>query len=241
MSSISSQELAASASDSKEPGCEPSRSARSTNGAETDCKTGGQECFVFPTSEASPEHVIRSSMPLMASAVDFLARTRALDKPSGASALASTASAQDSSATSSVWPMTYDPSSSSWRMCQASLVPDLDKFSEPWPRSGLMQSGVAFLHPRPASPIVVIASGLLPTPAARDYRDLSAGKAFLSQRRRHSPSMATRLLERGVHWSAISTAYEVAMGFPSRWTAGELKRLGTPLSRKSRKSSGAKS
>jgi hypothetical protein len=33
--------------------------------------------------------------------------------------------------------------------------------------------------------------------------------------------MATQLLGRGVHWTAISTAYEIAMGFPSQWTAVE--------------------
>jgi hypothetical protein len=66
-----------------------------------------------------------------------------------------------------------------------------------------MRSGVAYLHPRPASPIDGTGSALLPTPAARDFRDLSAGKAFLSQRKRHSPSLATKLLERGVHWTML--------------------------------------
>jgi hypothetical protein len=84
-----------------------------------------------------------------------------------------------------------------------------------------MRNGVAYLHSLPDFPTAAKGSALLPTPAARDYRDLSAGKAFLSQRKRHSPSMATRLLERGVSWTAISTAYEVAMGLPSQWSAVE--------------------
>jgi hypothetical protein len=150
------------------------------------------------------------------------ARTPALDKPNGESASGLTASELDSGERSSDWPLTYDPKSSFWRTCQASLVPDLEQFSGTWPRSGLMRSGVAYLHPRPASPIDGTGSALLPTPAARDFRDLSAGKAFLSQRKRHSPSLATKLLERGVHWTMLSTAYEVAMGFPSQWSAVEL-------------------
>src|SRR5689334_19635678 len=43
-----------------------------------------------------------------------------------------------------------------------------------------------------------------PTPAARDGKDISRSNAFLSQRERHSPSMATRLLERGTPWTVIS-------------------------------------
>lgn len=46
-----------------------------------------------------------------------------------------------------------------------------------------------------------------PTPAARDGRDISRSNAFLSQRQRHSPSMATRLLERGAPWTVISAVY----------------------------------
>jgi hypothetical protein len=33
--------------------------------------------------------------------------------------------------------------------------------------------------------------------------------------------MATQLLERGAHWTALSTAYEVAMGYPLQWSAAE--------------------
>jgi hypothetical protein len=104
----------------------------------------------------------------------------------------------------------------------------------------MMQNGVAYLHPRPVSPIDVTASGLLPTPAARDFRDLSA-KPFLSQQNRKSPSLATRLLERGVHWTLISTAYEVAMGYSPQHTAVASKLSATRSSRKSRKQSGAQS
>lgn len=116
------------------------------------------------------------------------------------------------------WPMRFDPSSCCWKTCQGSLVPGLDEFSGTWPKSGMMRSGVSSPHSAPDFPTAAKGSGLLPTPAARDFRDLSAGKAFLSQRKRHSPSLATKLLDRGVHWTHVSEAYEVAMGFASGWT-----------------------
>ena len=73
-----------------------------------------------------------------------------------------------------------------------------------------------------------------PTPAARDGKDISRSNAFLSQRQRHSPSMATRLLERGAPWTVISTVYCIAMGFPSSWNEVRLKATETQLSQKSR-------
>lgn len=72
-----------------------------------------------------------------------------------------------------------------------------------------------------------------PTPVARDGKDVSRFNAFLSQRQRHSPSMATKLLEAGVPWQAIGPIYCLAMGYPSKWFASLLKALGTQSSRKS--------
>lgn len=61
------------------------------------------------------------------------------------------------------------------------------------------------------------ASAGWPTPAARDWKDLGKSGAFPSQLARHSPSMASLLLSRGVHWTAVSTGYCLAMGYPSSW------------------------
>jgi hypothetical protein len=235
MSSTSSQELAASASGSKEPECEPLASAKSTCSAERCLPETGQTFFAMTTCEPS------SRSPLTSSPAASPAKMPASVKPNGVNEQALTASELVCGERSSVWPLTYDPELSYWRTCQASLVPGSDEFSATWPRSGMMLSGVAYLHARPASPIDVTESGLLPTPAARDFRDLSAGEAFLSQRRRHSPSLATKLLERGVHWSMISQAYEVAMGFPSCHTAVELDRSEIRLSRLSLKRSAGQS
>ena len=75
-----------------------------------------------------------------------------------------------------------------------------------------------------------------PTPAARDGKDISRSNAFLSQRLRHSPSMATRLLGRGESWQAITLIYCLAMGYPSQWNDARPKDTVTPSSRKSRPS-----
>lgn len=76
-----------------------------------------------------------------------------------------------------------------------------------------------------------------PTPAARDGKDISRSNAFLSQRQRHSPSMATRWLERGGCWQQITTIYCLAMGYPSQWNDARPRDTATRLSRKSPPSS----
>jgi hypothetical protein len=53
----------------------------------------------------------------------------------------------------------------------------------------------------------------LPTPCARDGKDISRSNAFLSQRKRHSPSLATRLLDSGHSWRVITAARSRARGY----------------------------
>ncbi len=244
MSSTFSAVSEASPSTSNEPECEPSRSARSIRSAGASSQSTGQVSLATTTSGSFPGNdygmtAILSAFKQFAEA--FHAKTQALGKPNGESASGLTASELDSGERSGDWPLTYDRKSSFWRTCQASLVPDLEQFSGAWQRSGMMLNGVAYLHPRPVSPIDATGSALLPTPAARDFRDLSAGKAFLSQRKRHSPSLATKLLERGIHWTMLSTAYEVAMGFPSQWSDVELNPSEMRSSRKKSKPLGPRS
>ena len=74
-----------------------------------------------------------------------------------------------------------------------------------------------------------------PTPAARDGRDISRSNAFLSQRQRHSPSMATRLLEQGAPWRVITAIYCLAMGYPSQWNVAGPTATEMQSSRKSRR------
>ncbi|SDI64625.1 hypothetical protein SAMN04487926_12123 [Paraburkholderia steynii] len=79
----------------------------------------------------------------------------------------------------------------------------------------------------------------LPTPCARDGRDISRSNAFLSQRKRHSPSLATRLLDSGHSWQVITAAYCLAMNLPLLWNAAAPKDTATLLTRKRQKSSSA--
>lgn len=74
-----------------------------------------------------------------------------------------------------------------------------------------------------------------PTPAARDGRDISRSNAFLSQRKRHSPSLATVFLERGGLWTMITNLYCLAMGYPLSWNELRLKASVTLSSRKSQR------
>lgn len=75
----------------------------------------------------------------------------------------------------------------------------------------------------------------VPTPAARDGKDISRSTAFLSARLRHSPSLATRLLTQGAPWTAITAIYCLVMGYPLVWNATRPMATATPSSRRSRK------
>lgn len=97
------------------------------------------------------------------------------------------------------------------------------KFLETWPRSGMTVNGTAYRLQNSARTITEIGSGLLPTPGARDGKDLSTTTAYLAARERHTPSLATVLLKAGLHWTLISNAYEKIMGFPFNHTEIDLK------------------
>lgn len=73
----------------------------------------------------------------------------------------------------------------------------------------------------------------LPTPAARDGKDLSSTTAYLASRARHSPSLATRLLALGANWKQVASAYCLAMGYPLAWLDAHSKASATPSSPKS--------
>lgn len=79
----------------------------------------------------------------------------------------------------------------------------------------------------------------LPTPCARDGRDISRSNAFLSQKKRHSPSLATRLLDSGHSWQVITAAYCLAMNLPLLWNDVRPRDTATLLTRKRLKSSSA--
>ncbi len=58
----------------------------------------------------------------------------------------------------------FDPDTSSWRTCQASLFEGWEEFSETWPRSGTTRSGTAYRLPPSAPHIYERGSSFWPTP-----------------------------------------------------------------------------
>ena len=91
----------------------------------------------------------------------------------------------------------------------------LSEYSGTFPRSGMMRSGTVFQLPMLASPISEIASGLLPTPTRRDFRDFSnpTPSQYRSLTTRDSPSAA--LIATTTWGYRVSPKiYEWMMGYP---------------------------
>lgn len=94
----------------------------------------------------------------------FLAASRAKTSALPAAAMAWTESAADSGEKWRAWFAKWNPASCEWRTAQCSLLGDSERFSETWPRSGLMRGGMCFPLPTVAPSISASASGsLLPT------------------------------------------------------------------------------
>ncbi len=125
-------------------------------------------------------HGAALSMP---SAVDFLARTSALQ----AKVLVSTVKTQVYGENSPEYLAKYDPSTHSLRTVQGSLHLDSTACLQTLPRSGLMFNGVVYRQPKSAPTMGEIVCGLLPnsrrpaypTPTATDA--LGGGSAKLAQ------------------------------------------------------------
>lgn len=117
------------------------------------------------TSKRLPANVSpQTELPLMLSSAASPVRTSALR----ARALASLASG---AAYGSIMPAllaTFDPASLSWRTSERCFIEGWMPFSEPWPRSGMMRSGIAYQLPPLAHLTDETASGWLPTPRKND-------------------------------------------------------------------------
>ena len=167
MSSIFSVASADSVSASSEPGCEPSRSARSTH-SPAECSQGTGPVFpVTTTCEPSPQLDLpqMGSDESMLCAADFPVRTSASQER--APALLASEADYGSSLPESL--ARFDRDSSSWRTSQHCLIEGMARFSETWPRSGMTRSGTAYRLPQLARLTAGIESGsLAPTPTAGD-------------------------------------------------------------------------
>ena len=236
MSSTSLAVLEASRSDLSELGCEQSPSAKSVG---TASKSSSFDGPTYPSSEMSAESATTASDALGSTQMSLLPASPAKTSASGTPPeKASVDRGLDSGGNAPELLAKFDPSSYCWKTSQHCLQGDLETFSEIWPRSGMTRSGIAYRLPTLAPLIDATGCGLWPTPAARDGKDLARSKGYLSARSRHSPSMVTRLLERGTHWTRVTELVEKAMGYPSGWSVNGYTLSEILSFRKSQKPSG---
>jgi hypothetical protein len=182
MSSTFSAGSADSASGSKEPGCEPLPSVRSSLTPAPSSPSTGLASPVIPTLEPLPPLGLpQTEFPWMLSAEDSPARISA--SPESNLALTVTEAAYGRNTPELL--AKFDLGSSSWKTSQHSLFGGLTEFSETWPRSGTMRNGIAFRLPPLALATDATDFGSLPTPAARDWKDCGAPAEY----RRHSPGL----------------------------------------------------
>lgn len=120
----------------------------------------------------------------------------------------------------------FDPDSSSWRTSARCFVEGWMPFSEPWPRSGMMQSGTVYQLPTLASLTDATGFGLLPTLGKNEPK--GAGR----MRFRGSTEFRGAKMSEGLRTGPDDPIYlhpafaEEVMGFPIGWT--ELPPLETP-------------
>ena len=234
MCSTSSQASVVSASDSKEPGCEPLPSARLMNTADQflldigPASRSSETCESFPPSISSPRD--RTSSVAGSPAKIF---------PMPASAPASAASAPVFGESLGALLANYDPTLRSWKTSQLSLLEDFSTFSETLPICGMMRNG-ACLELTILEPVSIeSASGYWHTPTTRDFKGQS-GRGNRERRGRngklHIANLCDQLVDFGRQDLVRSYTFrEWLMGLPIGHTACEPS--ATPSSRKSRKSS----
>lgn len=116
----------------------------------------------------------------------------------------------------------YDRGGCYWKTSQGTFHWGSGPFSETWPRSGMMRSGIAY-QLRPSAPRTYAIEcsswrgGLLPTPVASLERNalLSDAQARRANRRVHVTSV---LSARGIQGRLSPQFVEWMMGFPLDWT-----------------------
>lgn len=174
------------------------------------------------TSEPSPQNaLLPMELPLTSSAVDFRAKTLAMREP-GRALMARAAGFGQKSAG---WLASLDRDSSSWKTSQLCLTESgglgLAEFSEIWPRSGMMRSGIAYRLP-PLAPLTKgIGSGSWPTPRKTMKRGWMA--YLRANARGNLEEVLGALGDRG---PINPTWVEWLMGFPIGWS--EIKPSETP-------------
>lgn len=94
--------------------------------------------------------------------------------------------AESAAAYSTKWPdllASWSQEECCWKTSQHSLLADSETFSEPWPRSGTMLSGIAYQLPPLARPTGEIGYGFWPTPTASGF-EVADVDGLLARRQR---------------------------------------------------------
>lgn len=157
--------------------------------------------------------------PLTLSAEGFRAKTLVLQAASSASM----ENDLDCGLSSTECFANYDPNTHSLRTWQTCLFSDSTAFCQTLPEAGLMRSGKCYLV-QPLAPLMSVRGfSSLPTPGARDYRDVSMKAAYAASLARHQPSLATEILLAGIGGQRIGQIYEWVMGFPHGFLANGLR------------------
>lgn len=175
-------------------------------------------------------------LPSMSSAEGSPAKTSAMRVPGlGLAALARASSGKSSDWFASLSQQDGDPSTSFWKTSQRSLVEDLEKFSGPWPRSGMISGGIAY-QLSPLAPLTgATESGLLPTPEASNTKALAMRSGGRSPRNFLAPLWPTPTAVEGrrgnqpprSHDKGVPLAQMVAL-YPTPRATDGTKGLRTP-------------
>lgn len=186
-----------SISDLNGPECEPSGSASKTSSAPESSTTDGPECPSSMTSttltgECQESMFSVEDFPASQSAPPAKGSSRQTNGGSGLSSPESFAS--------------YDPDGSCWRTSQLCLDGDLEMFSGTFPRAGMTRSGIAF-RLQPLAPLTGgTGSGLLPTPAARDWKFSGVWPTPRASKNENRQTKPTPSQLAGKHGMNLSTA-----------------------------------
>lgn len=213
MSLTSFPASAASPSDSKEPVCEPLHSVKSNPTAEPCLESTGLTCQSLRTLENSQQQMFPE---LTLSAVDSRAKTSASQERApelGGGVV-------DCGENMPVLLAKLDPDSSSWKTSQLCLDGGLMSFSETWPRSGLMRSGIAYRRPTLVPDNFGTEFGLWPTPNTTAFKGgrSSPRRGVANPERNNWQDWCSLVL--GQRYPVPETAEQV-MGFPTGHTAIE--------------------
>ena len=215
--------------DSNEPECAQSNLWRLIPSAKPSSKSTGLRCPVTETSQLS---MLPPDSPMF-SAVASPVRISALPER----ALELQARGADSGANTRDLLAKYDHATQSWRTSQRCLVEGWAKYSETWPRSDMMQNGIAYQRQQLERCTTGTEFGfkLIPTPTACDYK----GSGRLRLERGENNNLRDWFkIKFGFLYPPVA-AVEYLMGYPAGWAS--LKATETRSSRKSRKSSAAPS